>query len=320
MKKKQKKKHYGLVRKLLWILWTPLLLVGLILVAVLGVFLAGLYSVEYEKDEYIVASSGYEDLDTFYLNDSYRLVVTDSECLPIAEKFNGYILSQVDDYFRENGKCPDEETVKNKIGVFRDLIAYRIVISMPKCHLKPGENREEEEIKHLYKIANALPDILEKQGFSMRPADHDEKNISTLLDEKVRCYYRDYIQNPAEFGYKSLHITLYDNLARCYIEVQLRTKAMDDNAEIGPANHLGYEKRQEYERARRDKIPVGECKCFDEAYDRVTSLQNLELSELDVNMFSAVNNSLINDGCGLFRGRLILPFEHLSRFQNDVLD
>jgi len=24
-----------------------------------------------------------------------------------------------------------------------------------------------------------------------------------------------------------------------------------------------------------------------------------------------------NDGCGLFRGRQILPFEHLSRFQND---
>ena len=25
-------------------------------------------------------------------------------------------------------------------------------------------------------------------------------------------------------------------------------------------------------------------------------------------------------GCGLFRGRLILPYEHLSRFQNDVID
>lgn len=46
----------------------------------------------------------------------------------------------------------------------------------------------------------------------------------------------------------------------------------------------------------------------------------LELADLDVNMFSAVNNSLINDGCGLFRGRLILPYEHLSRFQNDVID
>ena len=49
-------------------------------------------------------------------------------------------------------------------------------------------------------------------------------------------------------------------------------------------------------------------------------LQQLELSKVDVNMFGAVNNSLMNDGCGLYRGRLILPFEHLSRFQNDVID
>ena len=49
-------------------------------------------------------------------------------------------------------------------------------------------------------------------------------------------------------------------------------------------------------------------------------LLNLDLAELDVNMFSAVNNSLINDGCGLYRGRLILPYEHLSRFQNDLID
>ena len=93
-----------------------------------------------------------------------------------------------------------------------------------------------------------------------------------------------------------------------------------DFAEIGPANHLGYEKRQEAERARRDKIPVGECQYFDEAYERGMMLQKLDLSKIDVNMFSAVDNSLINDGCGLFRGRLILPYEHLSRFQNDLID
>ena len=40
---------------------------------------------------------------------------------------------------------------------------------------------------------------------------------------------------------------------------------------------------------------------------------------LKVNMFKALNNQLINDGCGLFRGRQILPFEHLSRFQNDLM-
>ena len=111
-----------------------------------------------------------------------------------------------------------------------------------------------------------------------------------------------------------------DNSSRSYMEVQLRTKTMDDIAEIGSANHLGYEKKQESERARRDAIPKGECIYFDEAYERGMKLLGLELSKLDVNMFSAVNNSLINDGCGLYRGRLILPYEHLSRFQNDLID
>ena len=102
--------------------------------------------------------------------------------------------------------------------------------------------------------------------------------------------------------------------------MQLRTKDMDDYAEIGPANHLGYEKRQQEERARRDKIPQGENIYFDEAYERGMLLQQLDLSKVDVNMFGAINNSLINDCCGLYRGRLILPFEHLSRFQNDLID
>ena len=70
----------------------------------------------------------------------------------------------------------------------------------------------------------------------------------------------------------------------------------------------------------QDVMPEGECVYFDEAYERGMRLLQLELADLDVNMFSAVDNSLINDGCGLFRGRLILPYEHLSRFQNDVID
>ena len=104
------------------------------------------------------------------------------------------------------------------------------------------------------------------------------------------------------------------------MEMQLRTKMMDDIAEIGTANHLNYEKRQETERSMRDLIPRGECAYFDEAYERGMQLLQLDLSKLDVNMFGAINNSLINDGCGLYRGRLILPYEHLSRFQNDIID
>ena len=141
--------------------------------------------------------------------------------------------------------------------------------------------------------------------------------LDNIINEDVRPYYKDYVEDTGESGYQSLHITFFDNISRSCIEVQLRTYDMDIYAEIGPANHMGYEQRQNAERTRRDEIPVGECVYFDDAYERVLKLQQLKLNELDVNMFAAADNSLINDACGLFRGRLILPYEHLSRFQND---
>ena len=236
------------------------------------------------------------------------------------EKFNGYIVEYIYNYYEEHGTYPAVADLKEKLSCFRDIIAYRIVIALPKCHLKPGQNLEEEEMKYLYQIANALPGFLEERGFTAEPAKGVRESKSGLLDGEVKPYYRDFISNPTMYGYQSLHITFYDNTSRSYMEVQLRTKKMDYIAEIGPANHLGYEKRQEHERARRDAVPKGECIYFDEAYERGMKLFNLDLKDLDVNMFAAMNNSQINDGCGLYRGRLILPYEHLSRFQNDLID
>ncbi len=236
------------------------------------------------------------------------------------QKFNGNIVERAYDYYRKNGTCPSVAQLKREMGYVRDLIAYRFVISMPKCHLRENEDREETELKYLYEIANKLPGFLEEEGFNAEPAGCDGSLVSDRIDESVRPYYRDYVQHPSTFGYRSLHVTFYDSQSRSYFEVQLRTKQMDDYAEIGPAHHLGYEKRQEKERTRRDLIPVGECVYFDEAYERGILLQGLDLSKVDVNMFGAANNQLVNDGCGLYRGRLILPYEHLSRFQNDIID
>lgn len=236
------------------------------------------------------------------------------------EKFNGYIVEYIYDYYKKHKSYPDIAELKEKLNCFRDLIAYRIVISMPRCHLKNHENREVEELKHLYQIANVLPQFLEERGFTAEPTGGVLKSSSPLLEEAAKPYYRDYITSENEDDYKSLHITFYDNSARCYVEMQLRTKQMDDIAEIGSANHINYEKKQEASRARRDTIPEGECIYFDEAYERCQRLQELELSGVDVDMFTAVSNSLMNDGCGLYRGRLILPYEHLSRFQNDLID
>ena len=236
------------------------------------------------------------------------------------EKFNGYIVEHIYDYYLENGKCPSVSELKKKLNCFRDLIAYRIVISLPKCHLKPGEDREAAELKYLYEIANVLPGFLEERGFTAEPANGVKESTSPLMDKAVKPYYRDYISNHGADEYRSLHVTFYDCSSRSYMEVQLRTKTMDDIAEIGAANHRIYEQRQENERIRRDEIPEGESIYFDEAYERGRRLLELKLADLDVNMFSAMDNSLINDGCGLYRGRLILPYEHLSRFQNDLID
>lgn len=236
------------------------------------------------------------------------------------EKFNGYIVEYIYDYYSKHGTYPPIAELKNRLSCFRDLIAYRIVISLPKCHLKSGEDRETQELKYLYDIANRLPGFLEERGFTAELANGIKESNSELMDETAKPYYRDYISEKKDSDYQSLHITFYDNSSRSFLEVQIRTKDMDDVAEIGTANHLGYEKKQESERARRDAIPEGECRYFDDAYERGIRLQNLDLSNLDVNMFAAVNNSLINDGCGLYRGRLILPYEHLSRFQNDLID
>ena len=233
-------------------------------------------------------------------------------------KFNGYIVEYIYDYYVQNGTYPSVSDIKDRLNCFRDLIAYRIVISMPQCHIKEAENREIEEINHLYKIANVLPQFLEERGFTVESARGVKESKSDLLDDTVRPYYRDYINCENVSDYRSLHITFFDNSSRCYMEMQLRTKDMDDVAEIGVANHLFYEKKQEDSRGRM--IPKGECAVFDEAYERCRLLQDLDLSKVDVNMFTAMSNSLMNDGCGLYRGRLILPYEHLSRFQNDIID
>ena len=236
------------------------------------------------------------------------------------EKFNGYIVKDSYKYYMANGEYPPVEELRKRLVKFRDLIAYRIVISMPKCHVEQGKDKAEEELKCLYEIANVLPGFLTERGFTAQVTGGVKRSNSPLLDENNKDYYRDYISNKNRSEYESLHITFFDSSANCYMEVQIRTKEMDDIAEIGIANHVAYEKRQERERTRRHEIPEGECVWFDEAYERGMLLQQLDLSKVDVNMFGAANNSLINDGCGLFRGRQILPYEHLSRFQNDQID
>ena len=235
------------------------------------------------------------------------------------EKFNGYIVRYIYNYYHVNHSFPTGEQISEAVSSFRDLIAYRIVISVPKCHIQPGQDREKIEEGFLYEIANTLPSFMESHGF-IPEKQNKKRTPSPLLKEEVVPYYRDYIFDTKKNGYRSLHISFFDQLSLSYLEVQLRTKDMDDYAEIGDASHSLYENRQQKERAQRDEIPEGACPFFDEAYERGMQLQHLDYSKVDVSMFTAIDNVRMNDGCGFVQGRLILPYEHLSGFQNDVID
>ena len=103
------------------------------------------------------------------------------------EKFNGYIVSYIYDYYTKYGKYPSVNKLKSRLSCFRDFIAYRIVICMPKCHLKQGEDLETEELKCLYEIANALPGFLEERGFDAEDAKGVKLSTSPLLNDSPVC-------------------------------------------------------------------------------------------------------------------------------------
>ena len=107
------------------------------------------------------------------------------------EKFNGYIVEYIYNYYKDHGTYPTVEQLKERLSCFRDLIAYRIVISMPRCHYKTREDAEKAEIEYLYQIANELPGFLEERGFTAEPAKGIMESTSLLLSDAVRPYYRD---------------------------------------------------------------------------------------------------------------------------------
>ena len=103
-------------------------------------------------------------------------------------------------------KKSGQRLITSEIDHIRDLIAYRIVISMPKCHMPDETERKETELKYLYEIANMLPDFLERMGFSPEFPVPAGEAVSERLSEAVRPYFKDYIHAPSPYGYQSLHI------------------------------------------------------------------------------------------------------------------
>lgn len=124
---------------------------------------------------------------------------------------------------------------KNKsLDCLRDFLAFRIIVF--------GTNSL-ELIRSCYELTEMLIDFMILQGFTPCIATEtlDTQNFvnnmgliipeESYFDGKYINLVKDYVMNPKENGYQSLHVVFRDAFGKCF-EVQVRTHSMHMIAEI----------------------------------------------------------------------------------------
>ena len=117
--------------------------------------------------------------------------------------------------------------------------------------------RVDGRVKHLFSIYRKM----KNQGktldqiydlFAVRIIVEDEDDIYTALGyvhknfKPMNNRFKDYIANPKENGYKSIHTTVFDTTdAKAPFEIQIRTREMHKEAEYGIASHWKYKEESD---------------------------------------------------------------------------
>ncbi|GEM_PF-4704139 len=110
----------------------------------------------------------------------------------------------------------------------------------------------ENRVKNIYGVYNkvavknkSINDIYDIHGFRiLTSSEKDCRKVIEVLHRLWRHFperYKDYIAEPKENGYQSVH-TVLNCLEGKLIEFQVRTYEMDHIAASGPANHTEYKK------------------------------------------------------------------------------
>lgn len=95
---------------------------------------------------------------------------------------------------------------------------------------------------------------------AVRIITSNEADCYTALDAMHELYepildrFKDYIKQPKPNGYQSLHTTVISGKKR--VEIQIRTHAMNDQAESGAAAHWHYDAHKESKDYRRGMAPA----------------------------------------------------------------
>ncbi len=118
----------------------------------------------------------------------------------------------------------------------KDCIAFRIII--------------DGTINDCYKISNALAHYLLQDGFILCESRPIKSNLykgsditipfQSLIEPEYANCFKDYIAWPKENGYQGVHLRARDLKFGRFLEIQIRTKNMNNRAELGLANHSEY--------------------------------------------------------------------------------
>ncbi|MBU2612361.1 MAG: TGS domain-containing protein [Nanoarchaeota archaeon] len=134
----------------------------------------------------------------------------------------------------------------------REDYVKKIILEIDKILKKEIKNFKikgrEKQIFSIYKkiVERKIPLNKQKDQFGIRIITKDKKDcykVFGLIGSKypvVEGTYKDYLKNPKENGYESLHFCIKNESK--IVEIQIRTKKMDEFAEEGSAAHWTYKK------------------------------------------------------------------------------
>lgn len=190
-------------------------------------------------DQYIASLKTIDDpivAQSATIQQQYKRMVTNTRFLSQVRKHFNKIykaLSNMGLFFKLDGRRKSLFSFENKVNLaienskpldsIRDIFAFRIILF---------DTPKEDMIDECYSVLKKLCAFLSKNGFI--PCE------ATKFVSSHSAYIKDYIQNPKDSGYRSLHSTFFHPETGNYFEVQIRTLSMHVIAERGSASHKKY--------------------------------------------------------------------------------
>lgn len=183
--------------------------------------------------------------------------------IPLAHQLGLYnIKSELEDIYFKFAEPEQYRSIKNKLAATakdRDKLSREFIeplkerLTAADIHYKVKVRTKTAYSIYKKMLAQNVPFEGVYDVFAMRfiidcdPADHQQEldlcwKVFSLVTEKYaqsEGRYRDWLSNPKPNGYESLHITVTNDDNKP-IEVQIRTRRMDEIAESGLASHWSY--------------------------------------------------------------------------------